>query len=141
MSKKILSIAIAVLLFTPLFSQLFMLQVNANHNSAMTSPNTFFNVIGKVTYRQLGRLFNNAQRTTGVDDVVVTATGFFDRSKKYTTTTDPDGVYSFNIPAGMYRITVDDPADKANFFTPPFRFERINTHRAQNASFQGLIFP
>jgi hypothetical protein len=140
MLKKLSIILLAVILLTPIFFQFSAVSVSANHNNAMTSPVTFFNIVGRVTYKQLGRLFSNTQRVVGADDVVVTATGFFDKSKKFTTTTDPNGVYSFNIPDGLYTVRISDPSGKASFTVPPFRVERVNTHRAQKTDFQGLLF-
>lgn len=141
MPKKLLSIIAGLVLLTPVFLQVSSVSVRANHDEAMTSPVTFFNIVGRITYRQLGGFFSAAQRTVGADDIVVTATNFFNRNQKFTTTTDPNGVYSFNIPEGLYQIRVDDPSDKANFFVPPLDVERVGTHRADKANFQGLIFP
>lgn len=140
MFSRLLPFIIGSFLIIPLFFQASSQHVSANHESTMTSPITFFNVVGKVTYKQLGRFFSSAQRSVGADDIVVTATGFFDKTKKYTTTTDPNGVYSFNIPVGLYTIKVTDPSKKTSFFVPPLNVENLNTHKAAKVNFQGLIF-
>lgn len=141
MPKKLLSLIIGLALFIPVFVQLTSVRVEANHDPSMTSPITFFNLIGRVTYRHLGRLTAGMQRVMGADDIVVTLTAFFNPSVHYTTTTDPNGVYSFNVPAGLYKVMISDPSNTADMLVPPLRVENLNTHQAKHADFQGLLLP
>lgn len=138
MSKKIVLSIIAVLLITPLFFQLSSYSVNAED---LNPPSSFANLVGRVTYKQLGKLFGNAQRITPASDVEVIVKGFFDTSKKFETTTDANGNYSVQVPAGMYSVEVNDKSsDKTDFFVPPFKFEKVKEDKTQHADFQGLVF-
>jgi hypothetical protein len=138
MPKKLTLTLIAVVLLTPLFFQLSAYSAGA---ADVNPPSSFANLIGKVTYKQLGRFMGNAQRVTPAPNVDIEVVGFFDKSKKFETTTDANGNYSVQVPAGMYKVEVDDDSSsKTDFFTPPFRFERVREDRAQTANFKGLVF-
>lgn len=139
MPKRFLLSFIAVVLVTPLFFQLSAYGVGAEES---TPPTTFANLVGKVTYKQLSRLFGNAQRITPAPGVDVRVQGFFDKSKKFETTTDINGNYTLDVPAGLYTVEVDeDSSEKTDFFTPPFRVERVRDESTRSANFQGLLFP
>ena len=139
MPKRFLLIIISAVLLTPLFFQLSAYSVSAEDS---TPPTTFANLVGKITYKQLGKLFGNAERVTPAPNVKVEVEGFFDRSKKFETMTDASGNYALEVPAGLYTVEVDeDSAEKTDFFTPPFRVERVREERERTANFQGLVFP
>jgi hypothetical protein len=139
MPKRLFLTLTAVFLITPVFFQLSSYSASA---ADVNPPSSFANLIGKVTYKQLGRLIGNAQRVTPAADVDIEVVGFFDKSKKFEATTDANGNYSVQVPAGMYKVEVDDDSStETDFFTPPFRFERVREDRSQTANFQGLVFP
>jgi hypothetical protein len=138
MPKRLALIALAVTLVTVFLFQLSTYSVSAVDKNG---PTTFANLVGKITYKQLGRLLGNTQRIMPAEDVEVTVQGFFDRSKKFTVTTDASGNYSLDVPAGLYSVEVDDDAsDKTDFFTPPFTVKRVQEAHATQANFQGLVF-
>ena len=104
----------------------------------VTVPVTAANVMGKVVYKQLGRLFGNMQRIVPAQGVVVTIQNFFNPNQKMTTTTDANGNYKFNVPNGFYQVNVSN-ADNT-FFVPPLKTANIRNN-TRVVDFQGLLFP
>jgi hypothetical protein len=142
---RILSVALIVV-----FTVVVSLQISSSRvaaqvlpvTSPVTTPVTFANLVGKVTLRQLGRLFGNAQRIVPADDVVVKVRGFFNKNQTFQATTDDNGNYAVQVPAGLYTVEVDEKTIDGNaFFVPPFRVENVRQNRTQTANFQGLLFP
>lgn len=137
MLRKLPILLILVLFALPLFAQLNV--VDASKKSPLTAPLTSFTLVGKVTLKQLGKLFGG-QRVTPASNVKIKVVNFFDNSQKYTVTTDSNGMYGLDLPKGTYRISVEE---KNIFYTPPLRVIKIgkNSDDAKNANFQGLKWP
>jgi hypothetical protein len=153
MPRRILSITLLVV-----FSLLIVAQLSGSRSYAQlepvtsstptltptTSPSltptpvTFANLVGKVTYKQLGRLLGNAQRIIPAQNVVVKVRGFFNKNLKFQTTTDANGNYSLNVPEGKYEVRIS--GGTTGFWIPPFRFVSVKNN-AKTANFQGLLFP
>lgn len=141
MPKKIFLSIIALVLLTPVFFQLSTYSVSAEEAHA-TTPVTFFNLVGKVTYKQLGIFKKNADRIAPAEDVKIIVEGFFDDTKKYEVKTDSEGNYALDVPAGLYTVEIDDnSSEKTDFFTPPFRVEKVREDKTRQVNFQGLVFP
>lgn len=138
MPKQFTLSVFAVALVTVLFFQSSAYGVDA---VKVTPPTTFANLVGKITYKQLGKLLGNTQRVTPAAGVAVQVQGFFDKSKTFTTTTDAEGNYELDVPTGMYSVEVlDASSDKTDFFVPPFTVRRVQEDKASQANFQGLVF-
>lgn len=145
MSKKLLLlsfIAVFLLIFSTQIShvQTFAQEIplTAPITPPITPPITIFNLIGKVTYKHLGRLFGNAQRAFPAEDVIVKVEAFFDDDISFETMTDENGNYGLNVPPGLYKVKVSDEED--TFFVPPLRIVSIK-NKQKVANFQGLLFP
>jgi hypothetical protein len=106
--------------------------------SPLTTPNISMNVMGTVVYKQLGRLLNNAQRIVPAQGIIITIQNFFNPNQKATTTTDSTGKYQFQVPNGIYQITVSNGNNA--FFVPPFKVVTVKNN-FHTANFQGLLFP
>ncbi len=113
--------------------------ITAPITSPITSPISFFNLTGEVTYHHLGRLLDKTKRFFDAENVLITVKNFWNPSQKYNTTTDSDGMYSFNLPSGLYWVSASD--NMHTFFVPPSKVVSIKNNKVSHADFQGLIFP
>jgi len=102
----------------------------------VTGPITFagFKLSGKVTYRNLGRIWKSLGKVVPAVGVQVTA---INRSTGTTanTTTDSNGDYLFILPEAKYKVDVD----AQGFFVPPFRMVNLKKDK-DGVNFQGLNF-
>lgn len=143
MIKKLPVVIIVFLLSIFVFSQVpqvraLTIPVTSPVTAPITLPISNFSIMGKVVYKQLGRLFGNMQRIVPVQNAIVTIQNFFDKNQKFTTTTDITGSYGLNVPNGLYKVTVSD--GKQTFFVPPLRVVNVKKKGAV-ANFEGLLFP
>ena len=141
MPKKFLTLAIFFLLLVSVYVESTSFSGRAFAaplTNPATSPVTFFNLSGKVVYRQLGRLLNNAKRVVPAEGVVVKIFSFFGGNQVGTATTDSTGMYQLELPTGMYRVEASDT--KGTFFTPPLRVINVKKGQSKTGDFQGLLF-
>ncbi len=140
MLKKIFIVALFFLLSFPVLLQLSSAKALALPiTSPVTTPVSFFNLTGHVIYHQLGILMNSAQRRFPAANVMITVSNFFGGSQVAATTTDSNGDYHVNLPAGWYRVSASDGTSA--HFVPPFRIVNVKTNSQKHADFQGLLFP
>ena len=143
MLKKLPVFILLFVLFFAVFTQVksshaFHVPITGPLTSPITAPLTSANLFGKVMYKQLGRLFGNAQRLIPVQGVKITIQGFFNNNQKYTTSTDSTGTYALRVPNGMYTIRVEDGHN--TLYAPPLRVATVK-NKTQEVNFQGLLFP
>ena len=98
------------------------------------------NLVGKVKYNNLGRLSWGRHQYEPAEGVDVKASNFFNNGQRFTTTTDEDGMYSLDLPSGLFIVKVRD--DMHTFFVPPLDVVRIRDHMGHpaRADFEGLRF-
>ncbi|MBI4096807.1 MAG: carboxypeptidase regulatory-like domain-containing protein [Candidatus Levybacteria bacterium] len=145
MPKRLLLLSFVAVFLLVFFTQVSHIQTLAQEvpltapiTPPITPPITFFNLIGKVTYRHLGKLLFNVQRVIPAEDVIVKVEAFFDDEISFETMTDENGNYGLNVPPGLYKVKVSDEDD--TFFVPPLRIVPIK-NKQKHANFQGLLFP
>src|SRR5258706_736743 len=155
MIRKIVAGLIISVLVLPVLFQVAQAKVNehviGHHDDPITSPITvpisspirspisFFNLTGEVTYHHLGHLLDKTKRFFDAENVLITVKNFWNSNQKFTTSTDSDGMYSFNLPSGLYWVSASD--NMHTFFVPPTKVVSIKNNKVTNADFQGLIFP
>jgi hypothetical protein len=139
-------------LVTILFFFLFLVSVYIQSNSSfvgkvlaapvtspITSPVTFFNLTGKVVYKQLGRLLNNAMRIIPAEGVMIKVFSFFGGNQVGSTTTDTSGKYYLQLPNGLYKVVASD--NENTMFVPPLNVVSLKVNNEKHVDFQGLLFP
>jgi hypothetical protein len=126
------------------FSVLFGTQIaatasaNTNKNHPLTSPITFFQITGKVTYKFF-KFFSGSNSISNAPGVKVEAENIFDHHK-FQTNTDGNGNYVLPInETGVY--LVKPSGGNTNIYVPPLRAVKVNdmSSSANNIDFQGLI--
>jgi len=95
-------------------------------------------ITGKVTYRTIGFMWSNGPRTKPAAGVDITVEQFFGGATVASDTTDANGMYSVDVPPGLYVVGVID--NTPAFFVPPFQVERVREDKTRKANFQGLRF-
>ena len=138
--KKLTALFLMVFLSLPILFQLPEVKAQTSPiTGPITTPISFFNLTGDVTYKKLGRLFSGIQRVVPGEDVLVKVSNFFNPGQSFETMTDDEGNYKFNLPAGLYKVEVED--GDHTFFVPPLKVVKVQEEKAKKANFQGLIFP
>lgn len=129
MIKKLLIVVIVLLSVFAISSQSKALAV-AN---PLTSPITFFSLMGKVTYKN----FFHAQSVTPGKGVKITAQSFGSFTNT-NVTTNPDGTYGMMLAPGSYFIQASDA--NHTFFNPTLRYIKVTANSSTTQDFQGLLF-
>jgi hypothetical protein len=143
MSKKIITAIIIAFLVIPLYFQTVkvsaqVVPLTGPVTPPVTTPVTFFNLTGKVVYKQLGRLFGNAQRIIPAPNVLIRVFSFFGHTQVASTTTDGNGNYGLSLPNGLYRVEASGGTNA--FFVPPLRVVNLKNNQHKTADFQALRF-
>ena len=129
MIKKFIVLAIVLVSVFAVTAQSKALAVT----NPITSPITFFSLMGKVTYRNVFR----THTVTPAAGVKITAEKL-GTSTKAMGTTNPDGTYGMSLTPGTYLIEASDT--KRTFFTPAIQIVRISAGKSATRNFQGLTF-
>lgn len=131
---------IVLSLLSVAFTLLLFLQVQTTQAVAapITSPITVFNLVGHVTFKNLGMFAKPMNRILLAETVFIKVTNFFNPSQTFNTTTDANGDYKIKLPDGFYEVEASDSTH--TFFVPPLRVVNIR-NATKHANFQGLIFP
>lgn len=138
--KLILSLIVFAFVGILTLSQVGVVNASTNFsNHLISGPITSFHTLGgKITYRFIQR----GVVTTGIINIVPAANVTVNATNKttnetYSTQTDSDGTYSFNLSEGTYQINSSD--NQNTKFSPSNPTKVLNKDRL-NTNFQGTIF-
>lgn len=137
---------ITALSLSILFSVVFGLQIastakaETKNGNPLTSPVTFFQISGNVTYKFFKMFGHDMRRFNPAAGVTVSAVNLMTHDT-YQTTTDTHGNYSLSVEEkGLY--VVNPSGGKASTYFPPTRFVSANKKGGMrdDVDFQGLVF-
>ncbi|MBI3486518.1 hypothetical protein HY025_06325 [Candidatus Daviesbacteria bacterium] len=128
MKSKLIFASILVSLFIGLMvSQVKVVNAESS-NSPLTTPISYFEISGKVTYR----LGNIVRPAVGAFIKVIGNTGIF------IIPVNSDGSYSTYLTAGEYKVQAQDHRSQTTFY-PTTRIVDLREASASGVNFQGLV--
>jgi hypothetical protein len=140
MRRKLITALCLSLLFTAVFGLQIASTANAETKNKipLTSPLTYFQISGKVTYKFFQIFIHGTQRIVPAAGVTIEAENIITHDI-YQTTTDSNGNYSLSIEEKGF-FTVKPSGGNTNTYIPPLQFVSINKKGTQdNVDFQGYI--